>query len=347
MTTTLTASPPRLSCYTTNLVAYLSADLPDAGRHFAASVRLAVRTGLPPGRLAFSHHTRVDTATGLGPLTYRSAADRQRAHAGLARELALRGRVLAVGNTRYLPWSPGYGRADAPHWLLLHDHRDGCWLVADHFTALTPHGPQEPYLGWLDGDELTLALTPVPDPAPEVALRDRLALGSAAPVPGPGHFRWLEREPAADGTCPAPDAPEATVLGTGAATAPDEGSWLFGLPDVLSYVRDVLIAEPTAPGRYADDLWAAGCHHAHRLTVLAESGAMSRADADTLTALWAELPRALRFAAQSAERGRPRAGLVGAAFDRLLDALRPLPHDLHTHAFPALPAPPHTLEGQQ
>ncbi|MFK4065422.1 hypothetical protein [Streptomyces sp. NPDC029674] len=329
-TTTLAAAPPRLSCYTTNLVAYLSADLPDARRHFADSVRLAVRTGLPPGRLAFSHLTRVDTAPGLGPLTYRSATGRKQAHVGLARELARHGRVLAVGNTRHLPWSPGYGRADAPHWLLLHDRRDASWLVADHFTALTPHGPQEPYVGRLDDDELALALTPVPDPAPEVALRDRLALGSAVPVPAPGHYRWLAREPATDS-------------GAATATAPDEGDWLFDLPDVLSYVRDVLVADPTAPGRYADDLWAASCHHAHRLTVLAASGAVRREDADTLTALWAELPRTLRFAAHSAERGRPRVGLVGAAFDRLLDALAPLPDASQTPT----PIPPHPLEGQQ
>ncbi|GAA1946255.1 hypothetical protein GCM10009837_85410 [Streptomyces durmitorensis] len=339
--TTLVASAPQLSCYTTNLAAYLSPDLPDVRRRFAESVRLAVRTGLPPGELAFSHHTRVDTAPGLAPLTYRGAADWRRTRAGLKSELALHGRVLAVGNVRHLPWSAGYGRADAPHWLLVHDHRDACWLVADHFTALTPHGPQEPHLGWLDDDELALALTPVPGPAPEVALRDRLALGGAAEVPAPGSFRWLERE-AASG--------DRRSGHGGAHAVPDEGTWLFHLPDVLSYVRDVLVADPTAPGRYADDLWAAGCHYTHRLTVLGESGAMSREDAATLIAAWAELPRALRFADRSAGRGRPRAGLIGAAFDRLLDATQRLPQTLHTPASPVTPASPitpHPLEGHQ
>ena len=48
------------------------------------------------------------------------------------------GAVIAVANTRYLPWSPYHGKAGVPHWVLLRENRNGRWHLADDFTALLP-----------------------------------------------------------------------------------------------------------------------------------------------------------------------------------------------------------------
>ncbi|MDH6113886.1 hypothetical protein P3T36_002707 [Kitasatospora sp. MAP12-15] len=299
--TTRAATLPRLSCYSTNLVACLEQDDPDIRRRIGHAVRLAVRTDLPAGELAFVQHTPVDATADGRTLAYRGSPEWSAARAGLITELACRDSVLAVGNTAQLSWSPGYGHPGAPHWLLLHEYRDGCWLVADHFSALTPHGEQEPYLSWLEDAELARALTPLPAPAPEVVRRDALALGRAVQVPPPGHYRWLTRaaEP----------------------TAPDQAQWTTELAEALGLVHTALTAQPAAAGRYADDLWAAGRHYAHRYIVLVADDALDPRAAVNATAAWGELAKTLRFAARSAERGRPRTGVVDQAFAHLLRAL--------------------------
>ncbi|MFC7309294.1 hypothetical protein ACFQVC_34430 [Streptomyces monticola] len=301
----LTGAPatlPDLSCYTTNLLAHLAPDVPDVRRRLAESVRLAVRLDLPDGELAFSHHPRVDRTPEGRELAYRSAPDWPAARTALLDRLGRDGRVLAVGSVRQLPWAPGYGQADAPHWLLLREHRDGRWLVADHFTALTPHGEQEPYLGWLTDDELAAALTLAQDPPPEVARRDRLALGRQIPVPA-GPHRWLVRQPA-----------------TAAAADPGPGTWSHELTASLRHVAAVFRSHPEALARYADDLWAAARHHTYRLAFAVTDGALHPERAAAATAAWGELPKTLRFAAQSAARGRPRPAVVDRSIDQLIAA---------------------------
>lgn len=299
--TTRAATLPRLSCYSTNLVACLEQDDPDIRRRIGHAVRLSVRTDLPAGELAFVQHAPVDATADGRTLTYRGSPDWSATRAALITELDARASVLAVGNTEQLTWSPGYGRPGAPHWLLLHEYRDECWLVADHFAALTPYGEQEPYLSWLEDEELARALTPLPAPAPEVVRRDALALGRSMTVPPPGHYRWLAR--------------------TAEPTAPDPGRWTTDLAGALELVHAALTARPAAADRYADDLWAAGRHYAHRYTVLVADDALDPRAAADATAAWGELAKALRFAARSAERGRPRPGVVDQAFAHLLRAL--------------------------
>ncbi|SEC38636.1 hypothetical protein SAMN05216489_00600 [Streptomyces sp. 3213] len=301
------AKPPQLSCYTTSLVCYLAADIPAVPRRFAEATRLAVRTDLPASELAFSHHTRVDITGDGGELAYQGAADWRTAQNGLLAELEARGRVLAVANTKHIAWAPGYGRAAAPHWILICGRRPGSWKVADHFAALTPHGEQEPFLGWLDDAELAQALAPVEEFGPEVARRDRMALGCATAVPPMSHYRWLVR--AQGDPTPAPQRRDG---------APDDGQWLVEPVAVLSHVLATLLAEPVAAARYTDDLWAAARHYAHRNAVLVSDGLLDPETAAAETAAWQEIPKILRIAALSAARGRPRAGLVEEAFTDLI-----------------------------
>jgi hypothetical protein len=300
--------PPELSCYTTALVGYL--ELVDGGpvrERLAEAVRLAVRTG--PGGLAFSQHRRIDRAGGW-ELVYRGAADWATARAALHAELRAWPAVLAVGNSRHLPWSPHHRRSDLPHWILLTGHDGRRWQVRDDFAALLPAGPQEPYRGRLDDGELRAALTPLPAlPAP-IANRDVHALGEAAPPPPPGQWRWLARRPAG-------------------AARPLPGRWLHDPSAALSFLGDRLTGDGRALAEHADDLWAAARHHRHRLAVLAAVGALPAGPAEAAAASWSELPRALRFAVESAARGRPRPGVVGRAFDDVLTTMsRVLPQEV-------------------
>ncbi|WP_410635129.1 hypothetical protein [Amycolatopsis sp. cmx-4-83] len=287
---------PELSCYTTNLVAYLEVDDPGVKTRLAHAVRLAVRSDSGPGDLVFSQHTRVDDGA---PLGYFGATGWEGAAAGFHAEIAQSGRVLTVADTFHLPWSPAYEIAHSPHWLLLLARRDGRWLVADHFRALTPLGEQEPFLGWLDDATLERALAPhAPWPA-EIANRDRYALGTAAEPVHADRFRWLART-------------------TGETPADDPAPWTHGLPETLERVSDVLTGDETAAARYGDDLWAASRHYTYHLEVLAANGDICAEAAAAAAVSWGELPKVVRFAAESAVRGRPRAGLLRRTFDDLL-----------------------------
>ncbi|MET9845983.1 hypothetical protein [Streptomyces ossamyceticus] len=304
---------PDLSCYTTNLLAYLTPHVPDVRRRLAHAVRLAVRTDLPPGELAFSHHTRIDTTDDGRRLAYHAALDWPTARRALLGLLHRDRRALAVANTRHLPWAPAHQQADAPHWLLIRDHRDGRWLLADHFSALTPHGEQKAYLGWVDDTRLAALMTPWPHPSREAARRDGLALGETVPLPPPAHYRWL----APTTPAPAPDA-----------GAPGPGTWTFALEPSLTHVAAVLREDPTALTRHADDLWAAARHHTYRLAYALADAALDPERAAAATVAWDALPQALRFAARSAARGRPRPGLVDRAVNHLLTAHHALRADL-------------------
>src|SRR5690349_9885980 len=134
-----------LSCYTSNLVAYLAqVHGGEPGVALGHAVRLAVRTDLPDGALAFSQHHRIDRVDGW-ELAYRGTAFWPAAKAELANEIETRGAVLAVANTRYLPWCPQFGKADVSHWILLCGKDSSCWQVKDHFAALLPDGEQTAY----------------------------------------------------------------------------------------------------------------------------------------------------------------------------------------------------------
>jgi hypothetical protein len=293
---------PELSCYTTNLVAYLETDDPGVKTRLAHAVRLAVRLDGGHRDLVFSQHARVDDGAAHDPLGYRGAANWTLAAAGLDAELARSGRVLTVADTFHLPWSPAYEIAHSPHWLLLLGRRDGHWLVGDHFCALTPLGAQEPFLGWLDDAALELALTPhAPWPA-EIDNRDRHALGAAVEPVHANLFRWLART-----TGEVPAVPAANPDG-----------WTCVLPEVLGRISGVLAEDETAAARYGDDLWAASRHYTYRLEVLAANGEIGAEDAAAAAVSWSELPKVVRFAAESAARGRPRAALLQRTFDDLL-----------------------------
>lgn len=292
---------PPLSCYTTALVDHLG---PGAADRLADAVHLWVRVDDPDKSLAFSHHDRIDEG-----LAYDGAGDWTSARRELQEQLARHRSVIVVGNAFHLPWSPHHGERPVAHWFLLRGHGDDSWHVGDGFTALMPGGEQRPFEGRLGDAVLRKAMTPLGRLDPHQHNRDVYALGAPTDVGDPDRYRWLRPG------------------GGGAAEWP--GEWLRDLPAVLAALRDRFVADEQALHQHADDLWAAARHHAHKLARRqgdpgsaagrAEHAAQVPGWAAAQAAGWAQLPKALRFASDSARRGRHRGGVVTEAFDTLIE----------------------------
>ncbi|TDP90598.1 hypothetical protein [Labedaea rhizosphaerae] len=285
-----------LSCYTTNLVEYLLRENPGARWRLAEAIRLGVRPDPPGEGLVFSQHTRIDRDASGRELAYRGAASWAAARTALADELARHGRVLAVTDTAHLPWSPYPADAHGPHWILLLGRDRDRWHVVDRFAALTMHGRQRPHEGWLTDDELRLAMSPVPAP---LSARDAYALGERVELPPLTHYRWLAKVP---------------------ATTQPVVHWSTTPVPTLRLVAERLVADEQALAEHVDDLWAAGVHQQFRLGLFVERGLVAPEQARPVVAAWTRLQRPLRFAVESARRGKPRPDLVATAFDRLVAA---------------------------
>jgi len=308
--TTLQASPDRrfvgLSCYTSNLACYLAAEFAGAGAHLAGSVRLAVRTDLPDGRLAFSHHRYpLDRLPDGSRLRYACTADPAEAIAEVRAELARCGRALVVTDNANVPWSPSYrAGAAAPHLLLVTGQREGAWHVADAFGGLLPAGEQTPFAGWLSTEALLGAMTPSGPWTAEQHDRNELAFGFPVAVPRGGPLRWLCRDAGS------------------AAHADLPGDWLVGDDRVLPFIAAYVVDHGAAAERHLDDIWTAAMHRVFRHRWRREAAGPSADDherLETAAGAWERLPRALRFAVDSARRGKPRHSLVHTTFSHLLE----------------------------
>ncbi|MFE7764149.1 hypothetical protein [Streptomyces sp. NPDC057438] len=312
-----------LSCYTENLAAYLSARAPDSTDLLARSVRLAV----DPSTASFSHHDRaLNNLPGGRRLGYRGVLDAEAARTGIAAELAERNRVLVVADSGALPWLTGAADDHAPH-LILVDGRapDGNWHVVDGFTALfSGGGSQDPFSGELSEAEF-MALLAFPRGLSRVhRTRNSLAFGFPVTLPPHETYQWLAEEEGATGE----QLPR--------------GSWLTGSAALEETAR-LLLADMDGEGSRGvlEDVWAAAQHHMFRdAHLLAAAGAelspAERETVDATTAKWRELPRMLRFAANSARRGRPRPSLVSGVFTALAEleaAASPL-HAAHGYGVP-------------
>ncbi|AHH99581.1 AMP-binding protein [Kutzneria albida] len=295
-----------LSCYTGSLAGYLDGEPVDAAELLANSIRLAVRIDLPEGALAFSHHRfPLNRLPNGDQLHYAAEADPQRALAAITAELSRHGRVIVVVDNAELPWSPSYGVGpSAPHWLLLSTREEDKWHVVDPFSGLLPAGEQHPFTGWLSTESLLAALAPR-DWAPEQLRRNELAFGLPVPVAGSG-LTWLGR-----------------VQATRQAEDPLPGNWLTGCDQVLPFLIGHLERRLAESGPLLDDLWAAAQHHVFRHRWLGERAGVlgdlaGAARHESAAQAWASLPKALRFAVESASRGRPRATLVRTTLNHLL-----------------------------
>lgn len=295
-----------LSCYTANLAGYLDAELPDVDGYLARSMRLAVRTDPLTGGLAFSHHRYPLDSMPDGTRLRYSTLPHRAALVGLADELDRRGRLLVVTDGARLSWSPSRHRgAAAPHWLLVTGRRGQSWHVVDAFAGLLAGGEQRPYTGWLSAAQLSEALT-LPERWSAVQdTRNRMAFGFPVAVPEPAGPVWLRRE-------------ESTVDTGGELDA----GWLVDEERVLPFLADYFTAAPELAARHLDDLWTAAAHRVFRyrwLRALPDLPAELRRRYAAASEAWERLPSALRFAVDSARRGRARPSLLRQTFTHLLE----------------------------
>lgn len=299
-----------LSCYTANLAAYLEHEFDGRGL-LARSVHAAVRVDLPEPHLAFSHHrVPLDRLPDGSRLRYRLAGDTRTALAAVEAQLRRDGRVLVLVDNSRLPWSPvsGSGHA-APHWLLVDGLGARGWHVRDEFAGLLVEGEQRPTAGWLTTDELGHAMD-APEWTPAQRVRNGLACGlpmAGADAPG---WWWLERTWQSAGSPPALP-----------------GRWAVGDREALPLLAGRLTRSPEAVALHLDDCWALAGHHGfalrHRLAAL-DPLDPAGAGLEHAAQRWAALPKALRFAAESAARGRPRPRLVEQVFAEVISAERAL-----------------------
>jgi hypothetical protein len=291
--------PDALSCYTANLAVYLDRCEGGALGRIARSIRLAVR---PDGEVpAFSHHSRpLDVLDGGGRLEYRGAGDAGAALEAISAEVARLGQCLVLANTGFLDWSTAGPGGQAPHLLLVDGRRRGEWHVVDRFAALLPgRGEQRPFGGWVSDAVLARCLTPISPLPPEQRLRNAHAFGFPRPLPPEGQYQWISRTERLE-----PGQPDRL-----------DGGWLADADASLEYLGELWSGLDRAPGRarLLDDMWAAAQHHVFRYTYLlvrTRKDAEERRVLDRARLAWRDLPMALRFAVDSARRGRHRATLV-------------------------------------
>lgn len=292
-------TPRQLSCYTANLAEYLAGEYRDPLGRIARSVRLAVRS---EGRLvAFSHHCVPLNALPDGHhLAYAGAPTAATAIECLTAELRAHGRTLVVAQTVNMPWSAVTTGLGAPHFLLVDDRRGPAWHVTDSFSAMLPAGRQQPFSGWLQNDQLLGCMQPRATLSPVHRLRNQHAFGLPVPLPLDGTYQWLIR---ASG----PTQPLA------------HGQWITEPAAALDFLTEACLAMMTGPGDpvLLDDIWACAQHHTFRYTHLLAADHLAddlRSQAAEARQIWHDLPMTLRFAAESALRGRPRPSLITAAF---------------------------------
>lgn len=292
-----------LSCYTTALHGYLSAEW-DATSVIARSVRLAVRVDASRRELAFSHHEpSLDLLPDGSRLRYAGAASSTDALPELTAELARHGRAVAVVDSARLRWSVTRGGPSALHWLLIEGSDERGWHVRDDFTALLPAGEQLPYRGWLSTQELAEAMTLPRRWQQAHRLRNQFAFGAPS-VLAPSGALWLRRHHGGPGR---------------PRTLPADPRWLTGDAQVLPFLADYAAGSAMAITDHLEDLWAAAGHRSFayrwRLEHAREESTREALEAALLQ--WEALPRLLRVAVESSARGRPRPTLISSALDRL------------------------------
>jgi hypothetical protein len=297
-----------LSCYTANIAGYLAefSSPAQAGDRLARSARLSVRTDLPDG-IGFSHHaTPLNRLAdgGVGDvLVYRGADEGAEIEAGLRAELDRQGCLLVLAHSAWLPWSMVQPEFDGPHLLLVDGLDRGRWHVTDHFAGLLPTGgEQEPHAGWIGTAVLLDLMRGGAGFTDEQERRNQLVFGFPVRLPA-GRSRWLERT-----TDPA-------------AIAPLTGDWSHEPHEVWTFLGARLREAMTSSSQpsFLDDLWAASQHHRHRCARLLESTLAEPALVEEVAAAWAQLPQTLRFATESALRGRSRPKLIDTTVDHLAE----------------------------
>ena len=163
-------------------------------------------------------------------------------------------------------------------------------------------------------------MTPPAWLSPEHRLRLHHVFSCATPLRPDQEFQWLGR---------APGVPSSAALGPGWITEPLAAlDYLSGFWSSLSEHPDRIC--------HLDDMWAAARHHAFRDAHLLSHGQLdspAAVAAETAREAWVGLPMTLRFAAESAARGRSRPSMIRDLFRQLSTAERGIAPTLAAHGY--------------
>ncbi|MEU0163153.1 hypothetical protein ABZ154_31230 [Streptomyces sp. NPDC006261] len=300
-----------LSCYTSALLAYLAEEDPSAPDRVARSTRLAVQPSPTSVPLVFRHHAagldRLPDGTALRPAGAEPLAE---ALAGLAEEVHTYGRALFAADAARLPWAPP-GQEPAPHFLVATARGNGRWYLHDHFTGLFPNGQEQlSFSGWVTDASMAALFTTDDHYSPVQRRRTAEVFGRTLAAPPKGTRHWFTR-----------------VRADTSSRVPDEGTWCTDPEHIAGHLLEHLRTAGTNPGEptLLEDLWAASRHHQYKYRRALDAPGRSRPqehDEALRQALtrWSGLPRTLRFAINSARRGRPRDSLLETAVHDLARA---------------------------
>ncbi|MER7899349.1 hypothetical protein ABTX62_25345 [Streptomyces sp. NPDC096046] len=307
-----TATDAGLSCYTSALLAYLAEEDPTASARLAYSARLAIQPAAQPEPPAFRHHAiALDQLSDGTVLQPKGALRLDTALGALADEIEAHGRVLFTVDAARLPWAPP-GQEPAPHFLVATGHREGeFWQLHDHFSGLFPNGREQvPFSGWVSPPDMAALFTADEAFSPVQRRRSREVFGHVVPALPVGTRQWFTRVPAGDTDDTAED-----------------GVWITDPDDVSGYLVEHLDAVCAQAGEPAvlEDLWAASRHHQYKYRLLLASPCPERLPQRERAlrralSCWSGLPKTLRFAVNSARRGRPRTSLIDTALRDLAAA---------------------------
>jgi len=135
-------------------------------------------------------------------------------------------------------------------------------------------------------------------------------------LPPDTSVQWLVREPRRGTPAARASLGEPAGLAGPGEPAVLPGQWASGAA-ALEHLATLIISQGETASRHLDDIWAAAQHQCFRLAWL------TRKYPDAAEALgaeheaWRRLPMALRFAVDSARRGRPRPALIDQSFSDL------------------------------
>src|ERR1700760_1825204 len=328
------AAPPRgrpapdgsvLSCFTGAIAQVIWREGRDWLDTLGETIALRIR---PAGELfAFSHHQ--PSLRGLFPVPpERTGTDKvTEALDGIATQLRATGHVIVAGDAANLPWSTAFRQRHAPHWFVVDGRVDGGWHVTDPFRALDEHGKQRPWAGVIPDAAFPGTLRAA-DLTPEQALREQYAFGDRGPEPPAARYQYFTAAGRLGGGAARPAGGGDSAGGRGARAARGRGppgppevvdpadGWLTGPAAVRALYQHFASTDGPGAFRQADDLWVVARHRELRHRALRQrlgsEDARVRAAAVAASA-WAQVPMTMRFAAESARRGRRRTSALLAA----------------------------------
>jgi hypothetical protein len=362
MTTGSRAIPGHLlSCYTSSVASYLAVLGLDPhvplGSQWFVGVNGDARD--PATVEVRHHHTPLlgDGSRYRVDLRARRSASCREAHELIVAEVKRTGAAIAIVDTERLPWLVTYGKASAPHWIVVNDvDVHGALHVVDLFEWIDETGEQRAHDGWVAAAELEcFAYPPALERDPRYRSRERLAFGEPlAPPPAPADdaptWRWFECVGRTDGEASEQQLADRLWARSCGAAERERIAGELADGDAIGRLTDVLDASLDSPAAYAlrNDMWVIGRTRELFLeqlvatppTWLDEGAARSLASGlgAEVVWLWQTISRQLYYSSVMVGYGKPARRTVVEVLREVVLREEAFRHALREHASSITPA---------